>query len=297
MINKLIIDDERVELKEGSTPYYHTFPQAKTHNVKFGLDNGEEICAYAFKGCKDLTSIKLPDKITMIKRHAFDGCESLPTITLGKNIKYIGKGAFDGCTNLSEIIFEGEDPSKIDMYATLPGNTTCFVPNNTKYVKVDNFDQIDFSGDTQYYTKTEWNQYEEIFDVTEIEEEHFGEDLAHTTYINQWSKIGTGNRLREIKDKVPVSGLKLKTTSGNEISSTSMNENSSFMLTYQIMPADATNLNIYWMTTNPAIYVVETGRPGEIKINTTEVSSTTRGVVTAYAESGQKASITITVTK
>jgi len=299
MINKLIIDGENVELSETSTPYYHTFAKAKTHEVKFGLDNKPEVCAYAFAGCKNLTKITLPEKITMIKRGAFKNCESLPSITIGENIEYIGKEAFDGCKNLSEIIFENENPDNIDVYCDIPSNTTCFVPNGSKYEKVRDYEAIDFSGDTQYYTRTAWNQYEEVFDVTEIEPSHFNDGEGHIDYyINRWAKIGSGNKLREIKDKVPVSGLKFVDANGRDFTATTMNSNASFELTYQIMPENATNLNIHWMSTNPVITINDnTDIPGLVQIISSASNSNTRGIVTAYAESGQKASLTINVNK
>ena len=80
MINKLIIDGNNVELNESSKmPYTHTFQQAETHVVKFGLDNTNEICAYAFKDCSNLTKIEIPETIEMLKRGAFMNCSKLPS--------------------------------------------------------------------------------------------------------------------------------------------------------------------------------------------------------------------------
>ena len=298
MINKLIIDKENVELTEASTPYYHTFAQAKTHEVKFGLDNTTEVCAYAFEGCKNLTYISLPDKITMIKRGAFKDCSYLPSITLSEHIEYIGKEAFDGCSKLQEIVFEQEDPNKISVFCKIPSNTTCFVPNNRKYKKVDGFDEIDPSGDRQYYTKTDWNEYREVIDPTEIKEEDFSGPNKVDYYVNQWDNIAKGNRLREIKDKVVVSGITLTDMDGNKLVSTAIGENTVFNITYILTPDNVTNTNLYWFSSRPEVTINgNIGTPNVARINIGSVVSTVNTTITAYAESGQKASFTLMVRK
>lgn len=301
MINKLIIDGANVELDENSTPYYHTFPQAKVHTVKYGLDNTNEVCAYAFEGCKDLTYISLPPAITMIKRGAFKNCSSLPTITIGEQIEYIGKEAFDGCRNLSEIVFMGEDPDAIDVNCSIPDSTTCFVPNGSKYAKVENFDDIDPSGDTKYFTRTAWNQYQEVRDVTMISPEDFDPGDNHVDYyVNRWSNIATGDKLREVKDKVPVSSITFRNSMGDRISETTMSDNSLFEFSYEINPANATNLNLYWFSTNPKIHVngdiSEEG--GQARIETDTLTNVqTIGTVSVYSESGQYATLRVNVFK
>lgn len=298
MINKLIIDDKQVELTGSSTPYYHTFSEASVHKVRYGLDNTEEVCAYAFSGCKNLTYISLPPRITMIKREAFKGCESLPTITLGEHIKYIGKGAFDGCKKLETIVFEGDAPENIAMYATLPGNTICFVPNGSKYGVVEKYEDIDISGDIKYYSRTPWNQYQQIYDITEYED-NYGEDLAHTAYINRWDNIADGSRIKEVKDRIEITGLKL--TSLQSQNYVNMDQNTQVFFTYEIMPNIATNKNLTTFVSNPIISVdLDTGEPGRGKIVASQLSegvNFTNSVITVYSESGQNASLEVTISR
>lgn len=294
MINKLIIDNKQVELTGSSTPYYHTFSQSKEHDVKYGLDDSTEICAYAFAGCENMTYISLPDKITMIKRGAFKDCKSLPSITIGKNVEYIGKGAFDGCTGLEEIIFEANSPENIDVYASIPMQTTCFVPDGTKFVKVPDYDSIDISGETKYYEKTAWNQYVEI-DPTEIEPENFGEDI-NTIYRNQWSAIGEGKQLREIKDKVEIAAVDVNFNGKPYVN---VYDDSETSITYSISPLNATNKTLYWFSTKPdVVSIVETNIPQQVDLVIQPISANImQAVVTAYAESGERASITVNIEK
>lgn len=58
---------------------------------------------WAFENCFNLTSVTLPNSVVSIEYWAFGGCKSLSSISLGNNIKYIGREAFYKCTNLTSI--------------------------------------------------------------------------------------------------------------------------------------------------------------------------------------------------
>ena len=78
MINKIIVDGENVELTDKSqVPFRHTFSQANTHIVRYGIDNTDEVCAYAFKDCTELTSITIPDSVTSIGFCVFVYCDDI----------------------------------------------------------------------------------------------------------------------------------------------------------------------------------------------------------------------------
>jgi hypothetical protein len=56
MVNKIIIDGNNYNLNESTVfPFTYEFSRAGVHNVKIGLENTNDICAYAFKNCTDLT--------------------------------------------------------------------------------------------------------------------------------------------------------------------------------------------------------------------------------------------------
>ncbi|MDC0318656.1 leucine-rich repeat domain-containing protein [Akkermansiaceae bacterium] len=55
----------------------------------------------AFKRCKSLRSITIPDSITSIEDISFSHCTSLRSITIPDSITSIGDWAFDGCTSLT----------------------------------------------------------------------------------------------------------------------------------------------------------------------------------------------------
>ena len=54
----------------------------------------------AFKGCKALKQVTLPDQLVTMPKHTFDGCISLEEVQFGVNLKSIGSSAFEGCSSL-----------------------------------------------------------------------------------------------------------------------------------------------------------------------------------------------------
>ena len=86
MINKLIIDDKQIELTEKDKfPYTYSFSTAKSHKVRFAIDDTNEICAESFKNCTHLTKITFPSQISMIKRRAFENCSRLSIVNPANN--------------------------------------------------------------------------------------------------------------------------------------------------------------------------------------------------------------------
>lgn len=64
----------------------------------------------AFSGCTNLTSITIPDTVTSIGENAFYGCSKLMSITIPESVTSIADGAFQGCSSLTNV--------------TIPGNIT-----------------------------------------------------------------------------------------------------------------------------------------------------------------------------
>ena len=57
----------------------------------------------AFAGCRDLTSIVIPNSVTSIGNEAFYYCSGLTSINLGNSVTSIGNETFHGCTGLTSI--------------------------------------------------------------------------------------------------------------------------------------------------------------------------------------------------
>lgn len=61
------------------------------------------IGSQAFKGCRNLSTITLPEGVETIGASAFSGCTSLSSVTFPSSLTTIGSNAFNGCTSLGQI--------------------------------------------------------------------------------------------------------------------------------------------------------------------------------------------------
>ena len=68
------------------------------------------ICAYAFDGSGNLTSMNIPDSVTTIGEDAFSICESLTSVTIGDSITTIGTHAFWSCDSLTSVYCKATTP-------------------------------------------------------------------------------------------------------------------------------------------------------------------------------------------
>ena len=81
--------------KTGHYMYTYHAPQITSADLSAAKSIGE----YAFAYCRDMTTVKLGDKITEIKQYTFAGCEGLKEINLSA-VKTVGDYAFTECNNL-----------------------------------------------------------------------------------------------------------------------------------------------------------------------------------------------------
>ena len=61
------------------------------------------IYSYSFSGCKNITSIRIPDSVTQIGNQAFQNCSSLTSIDIPDGVGRIGEWAFGGCSSLANV--------------------------------------------------------------------------------------------------------------------------------------------------------------------------------------------------
>ena len=75
-----------------------------------------EIGYGAFKSEKKLTSVVIPDSVTLISDDAFEDQTALTVVNVGKNVVTIGVSAFEGCTNLKTVVI-GDATERISAHA------------------------------------------------------------------------------------------------------------------------------------------------------------------------------------
>ena len=61
----------------------------------------------AFSGCEELTDIVIPESVAEIGENAFEECAKLKSVTMGNGVTSIGKNAFKECGSLADVYFDG----------------------------------------------------------------------------------------------------------------------------------------------------------------------------------------------
>ncbi|MBQ9779892.1 MAG: leucine-rich repeat protein [Clostridia bacterium] len=64
------------------------------------------IAESAFEGCAKITTVVMPEAVSILGNSAFSGCTSLETVEFSSKIKTIPVSCFDGCNTLHNVIFK-----------------------------------------------------------------------------------------------------------------------------------------------------------------------------------------------
>ncbi len=96
-------ENSTVAVTEGNTKYSgdvvipsQVIYEGKTYNVTC-------IDIEAFSGCIGLTSVNIPNSVTIIYWRAFAGCSNLTSISIPKSLNYVVEDAFLRCDNLAAV--------------------------------------------------------------------------------------------------------------------------------------------------------------------------------------------------
>ena len=107
-----------INISEASAPAFAWSYIPKVNLEKAVITSGEAIHDKAFSGATKLTSIDIPDSITMIGSLAFENCERLTNIKIPSGVVSIANDAFKGCSALTNISVAKNNPT----YYSLDGN-------------------------------------------------------------------------------------------------------------------------------------------------------------------------------
>ena len=94
----------------------------------------------AFKNCVSLPYMKIPKgELTTVSKESFKGCTGLEWVSLSENISSLGENAFEGCTNIKYVKSYAMTPPEglVNFPSDVETNGTLFVPeDNDEYPDV-----------------------------------------------------------------------------------------------------------------------------------------------------------------
>lgn len=94
-------------------------PAAKSVVTSIVIEEGiTNIYMEAFKDCKKLTSVKMPNTLQVVDFGAFSGCSSIKTISFPKSVQEIYSSMFQNCTSLTKVEIPNK-ATKVYTYASM----------------------------------------------------------------------------------------------------------------------------------------------------------------------------------
>ena len=113
----------------------------------------KEINDESFSNCRGLTSVTIPSSVTSIGGTAFLHCSGLTSVTIPSSVMVIGKNAFFQCYGLTQISSGIEDPFAID-----DGVFPTSVYNNASL-------QVPTGKKSAYQNTAGWKRFQNIVEV------------------------------------------------------------------------------------------------------------------------------------
>jgi hypothetical protein len=84
---------------------------------------------YAFSDCTALTRLNLPSSVRIVGDYAFRGCSELSVTYIPRHITSIGYGSFSECIALRSVFFLGDEPQWVpDVFASSGGVVSYYLP-------------------------------------------------------------------------------------------------------------------------------------------------------------------------
>lgn len=143
-VNWVLYNDGTLEISESGKMAFYTATgnqispwQKNTAIKKVVIRSGiTEVSNYAFYGCKELTSVSLPQGLETIGAGFVNACEKIENIEIPDTVTYIGNFAFSHCSSLKSIsIPTGVSTIYGSTFDECTNLTEVVITNGTKDIK------------------------------------------------------------------------------------------------------------------------------------------------------------------
>lgn len=112
------------------------FPYDTEISSLFISNGSSSICDLAFKDCKGILSVAIPNSVTSIGNEAFSGCSSLKSVDMGNGIISIGTNAFKNCSGLLSVTIPNSVTSiGSEAFSGCRGLTSMNIPNEVAIIE------------------------------------------------------------------------------------------------------------------------------------------------------------------
>ena len=231
------------------------------------------IDAISFENCRSLASVTIPSSVTTIGNHAFARCEALANIELPDNLTDIAYGVFAGCFSLNNITIPVNVKS-IGGYAfgACSSLETIVIPDGVTTI-----------GESAFEDCTKLISISVPESVTVIEDSAFRgcDNLKLKVYPDSQAEYYA--RLYGIPFEYPYIGINSMTLNQAMLA---LNEGDVYTLKATILPAQATNQQVVWSSSDDSVATVsELGVVNALKTGTVTIVATVKNEnVTANCE-------------
>lgn len=140
MFTEMYIDGDKLPSVVDS----YKFSSTGVHTVKYVLVDATTIGENAFRECRQMTEITIPDSVTTLGNNAFRFCTSLVNIVFNNTLMSIGAGCFYSASSLSTVVI----PNSVVSFGSEAFQDCTNLTNVTLSLNITKINNNTFSGCT-----------------------------------------------------------------------------------------------------------------------------------------------------
>ena len=255
--NQVYCSQEGVLYSKDKTVLW-AYPKGKSGSRFIIPDGVEYLAKEAFLNCTQLTNLTVPNSVVSIGDWAFNGCTGLTDINIPSSIKTIGHRAFGSCQGLSNVTIPNGVTSIGDgAFADCVGIETITIPKSVillgkgTFTGCINLKKAIFMGKKPSYFAEDPRDKNTVLNDTIFNNTH--KDFI--LYYPKWYEKNWSDYTYYPKQPHYQGGLVVESIVINREKIT-VGKSKIFSLKETVTPANATNKNVIWSTSDSKVATV-----------------------------------------